>query len=124
MGNPFELVTSDPVEYNSMSLKSNLLIILVKHIRDKGWTQSSAAHFLEVTQPRVSNLMNGKTDKFSIDMLMRMLFKLGYSLEMGFNPLNESMPLDIKITPGKSLVDSQKKKKGATPVGVTPLAEA
>lgn len=122
MGNPFELITSDPVEYNSMSLKSNLLIILVKHIRDKGWTQSFAARTLEVTQPRVSNLMKGQTDKFSIDMLMKMLFKLGYSLDMGFNPLNESMPLDIRFSLEQDL-DSDKK-KGATPAGVTPLAEA
>lgn len=120
MGNPFELITSDPVEYNSMSLKSNLLIILVKHIRDKGWTQSSTASILEVTQPRVSNLMRGQTNKFSIDTLMRMLFKLGYSLDMGFNPLNESTPLEIKLTPGKDL--DKNKKKGATPVGVTPLS--
>lgn len=105
-----------------MSLKSNLLIILVKHIRDKGWTQSSAARFLEVTQPRVSNLMNGQTDKFSIDTLMRMLFKLGYSLDMGFNPMNEKMPLEIKLTAEENLESG--KKKGATPIGVTPLAEA
>lgn len=121
MSNPFELITSDPVEYNSMALKSNLLIILVKHIRDKGWTQSSAAHFLEVTQPRVSNLMNGKTDKFSVDTLMGMLFKLGYSLDMRFNPLDKSNPLEIKVAMSGTSVSN--KKKGATPVGATPLAE-
>lgn len=121
MSNPFELITSDPVEYNSMALKSNLLIILVKHIRDKGWTQSSAAHFLEVTQPRVSNLMNGKTDKFSVDTLMGMLFKLGYSLDMRFNPLDKSNPLEIKVAMSGASVSN--KKKGATPVGATPLAE-
>lgn len=121
MSNPFELISSDPVEYNSMALKSNLLIILVKHIRDNGWTQSSAAHLLEVTQPRVSNLMNGKTDKFSVDTLMGMFFKLGYSLDMRFNPLDKSNPLEIKVTMSEASVNN--KKKGAAPVDATPLAE-
>lgn len=120
MSNPFKLISSDPSEYNSMALKSNLLIILVKHIRDKGWTQSSAAHFLEVTQPRVSNLMNGKTDKFSIDTLLGMLFKLGYSLDMRFNPINKNNPLEMKVTMNEPSVN---KKKGVTPIDVTPLAE-
>ncbi|MEO6794215.1 MAG: XRE family transcriptional regulator [Mycobacterium sp.] len=36
-------------------------------IRQEGWTQAEAAKRLRVTQPRVSDLWNGKTTKFSLD---------------------------------------------------------
>ncbi|WP_344701986.1 helix-turn-helix domain-containing protein, partial [Halomonas cibimaris] len=65
---------------------------------DQGWTQTSAAKKLGVSQPRISNLMNGKIDKFSVDMLLEILFKLGYTLDMRFNPMDHKNPLDIRIT--------------------------
>lgn len=98
MSTAFELISSDPVEYNSMAMKSKLIVILTKFIRDQGWTQTFAAEKLGISQPRVSNLMNGKIDKFSIDMLMEILFKLGYTLDMRFNPMDQKSPLDIRIT--------------------------
>ena len=33
-------------------------------------TQQQAATFLDVGQPRVSDLFNGKIDRFTVDMLM------------------------------------------------------
>ncbi len=44
-------------------------------------TQAEAAKFLKIGQPRVSYIMNGATDKFSIDMLVKMLAKFGFSIE-------------------------------------------
>ncbi|NWO04601.1 MAG: XRE family transcriptional regulator [Alteromonadaceae bacterium] len=98
MNTAFELISSDPVEYNSMAMRSKLIVILTKFIRDQGWTQTSAAKKLGVSQPRISNLMNGKIDKFSVDMLLEILFKLGYTLDMRFNPMDHKNPLDIRIT--------------------------
>ena len=40
-------------------------------------TQKEAAKILGVGQPRVSDLYNGKIDRFTIDMLMKWLAKLG-----------------------------------------------
>lgn len=97
MNTAFELANSEPSEYISMALKSKLLIVLVKFIQKKGWTQSFAAQELGVSQPRISHLMAGKIDKFSVDMLLNMLFKLGYSVDMRFNPMDEKQPLDLYI---------------------------
>lgn len=97
MNTAFELTTSDPAEYTSLALKSKIMVVLVKFIQKKGWTQSLAAQKLGVSQPRISNLMGGKIDKFSVDMLLSMLFKLGYSLDMRFNPMDEKNPLDLYI---------------------------
>lgn len=119
MNNPFKLISSEPAEYNSMLIKSNLLMILVSHIRDNGWTQSKAAEVLGVSQPRISNLMNGMTNKFSIDMLMEMLFKMGFSVEMRFNPNDKISPLDINIV-SQEEIRSRRKEKGATPLSAAP----
>jgi len=44
---------------------------------DHDFTQAEAARILGVTQPRVSDLVCGKIDLFSIDMLVNMLAKIG-----------------------------------------------
>lgn len=97
MKNPFELISTDPVEVNMLSLKSKLVIILTKLIREQGWSQCVAAEKLGVSQPRISNLMNGQLSKFSVDTLLEMVFKMGYKLDMDFTPLNTRSPLAIFV---------------------------
>lgn len=80
-----------------LSLKSKLIIILTELIRKQGWSQSVAAERLGVSQPRISNLMNGQLSKFSVDMLLGMVFKMGYKLDMNFTPLNTKSPLAIFV---------------------------
>jgi predicted XRE-type DNA-binding protein len=43
-------------------------------------TQSQAAQLLEVTQPRISDLIRGKIGRFSVDTLIAMLGKAGMTL--------------------------------------------
>ena len=42
-----------------------------------GLTQARAAKLFDVSQPRVSDLMRGKIDRFSIDTLVEMLGHAG-----------------------------------------------
>jgi len=53
------------------------MIILTEHIQRAGLTQKEAAETLGVTQPRISDLMRGKIDVFSIDTLIAMLSRAG-----------------------------------------------
>ncbi|MGA7749656.1 MAG: XRE family transcriptional regulator [Gallionella sp.] len=46
-------------------------------IRDKQWTQAEAAKVLGISQSRVSDLMRGKWDKFSMDMLITLATRAG-----------------------------------------------
>lgn len=96
--NPLELLAQDPVELSLVSLKSKMMFIITSMIREKGWTQAEAAKVLEVSQPRVSNVMNGQLSKFSIDMLIEMLGKLGYLMDMSFDPdqVNHPITVDVK----------------------------
>jgi predicted XRE-type DNA-binding protein len=49
-------------------------------IRRKGWTQQEAAKALGVTQPRVSDLVRGKIDRFSVDNLIELLGRAGVEI--------------------------------------------
>jgi predicted XRE-type DNA-binding protein len=61
------------------------LASLVHEIRAKvkaaGWTQTETAEQLGISQPRVSDLLNGKLSKFSLDALVNMLALLGGDIE-------------------------------------------
>lgn len=50
-------------------LRQRLMAIIVAN----GWTQGDAARRLGVSAPRMSNLFNGKMDKFSADSLIELL---------------------------------------------------
>jgi len=57
--------------------RAELMMTIEKTIKEKGLTQSTAAKLLGVSQPRLSDLYKGKLEKFTIDMLMKWLSKLG-----------------------------------------------
>ena len=70
--NAFELLTDDPAVVKLLTIKSNLMDSIVEKIHDLRINQSEAAKIMKVTQPRVSNLKNGRISKFSYDMLFLM----------------------------------------------------
>jgi predicted XRE-type DNA-binding protein len=84
--NAFELLTDDKKEIENYILRSNMMDAIVDLIKAKDWTQKEAAEHLNVTQPRISNLKNGRISKFSVDMLMGMLAKLGFTFEFNYTP--------------------------------------
>jgi predicted XRE-type DNA-binding protein len=65
---------SDGAEH--LRIRSDLLIQLQKAISARGLKQAEAAKLLGVTQPRVSDLVRGRIDLFSVDTLIDMLARL------------------------------------------------
>jgi len=51
-------------------------------IETRRLTQVEAARLFRVTQPRVSDLVRGKIDRFSIDTLVAMLGHAGLSVQL------------------------------------------
>ena len=82
--NAFELLTSDSHAIKILNLKSEMMNTIIETIKSNGWTQKKAAEHLGLSQPRLSNLHNGKISKFSGMMLMNMLSKLGFTFEIKF----------------------------------------
>jgi predicted XRE-type DNA-binding protein len=62
------------------------MIRLTKIIESRGLTQAEAAKLLGVTQPRISDLMRGKVDRFSIDSLVEMLGHIGIRVQFVLKP--------------------------------------
>lgn len=78
---PFH-VTHDADTASKMALKMDLSIFITDCVAKLGLTQKDAATLLNVTQSRVSELANGKIEKFTIDAMMDMLDKLGFRASM------------------------------------------
>lgn len=79
-GNVFKDVGFDEIEAKSLKFRSHLMTILMRYIEYKKLTQKEAAKRLNVTQPRISNLIHGKIDLFSIGMLLDMMERAGFSI--------------------------------------------
>ena len=62
--------------------KCGLMHRISQLIAAQGWAQAQAARELGITQPRVSQIINGRADGFSTDMLLKILNKLGCDVEI------------------------------------------
>lgn len=80
--NVWDAIEDTPSEAAHMRVRSELMTAIAEHIRTNGLTQAEAAKLFGVTQPRVSNLVRGRIDLFSIDTLVQMLASAGMRLEM------------------------------------------
>ncbi|HKV10345.1 MAG TPA: helix-turn-helix transcriptional regulator [Thermoanaerobaculia bacterium] len=67
-------------EAENLKIRTDLMIELTSLIEAQGLTQEAAAKLLGVTQPRISDLMRGKIDRFSVDSLIEMLGHAGASV--------------------------------------------
>ena len=71
-----------PEEAANLTARGMLMIAIEQRIREEGWTQTEAAARLHLTQPRVSDLLNGKINKFSLDALVNMLPPVGLAIDV------------------------------------------
>ena len=76
-GNVFRDLGFPAEEAENLRIRSELMARLSRVIEDERLTQVEAAQLLGVTQPRVSALVRGKIDLFSIDTLVKMLSRVG-----------------------------------------------
>jgi len=81
-GNVFIDLGFEEAEANVMLMRADLMINIRKFIKAKGWTQAAAAKRMCITQPRVSKLMKGKWDDFSLDMLLLLAGRIGLHHEL------------------------------------------
>jgi len=91
--NAFDLITDDKDEANYLQLRTGLMVALRDILEEKGWKKAETANALKLTQPLVSDLLKGKIDKFSIDLLMTCLHRLGFR----FKPKYENRMLSIEV---------------------------
>ena len=85
-GNVFRDLGFPPEEAEYLRIRSYLMVEIRKLIEARGLTQARAARLLGVTQPRISDLVRGKIDLFSIDTLVDMLSHAGGRIKIDVIP--------------------------------------
>lgn len=65
-----------------VAIKEQLRHEVTNWIKTNHLKQDEAAEILHVTRPRVSDVVNGKLSKFSIDALIGMVIRTGKSVEI------------------------------------------
>lgn len=83
-GNVFVDLGFDPAEAEVMKLRAEVMIRTAQQLKNRGWTQAEAARQLGITQPRVSRLIKGRAEDFSLDMLLTLATRAGLHPELRF----------------------------------------
>jgi predicted XRE-type DNA-binding protein len=83
-GNVFVDLGFDPAEAAVLQMRFNLMSDLRLYIEKQKLTQAEAAKRLGIAQSRVSDLVRGKWDKFSLEMLITLEARLGRTVCVEF----------------------------------------
>ena len=76
-GNIFIDLGFPPDEASVLQMRADLMTDIRKFIKSKNLTQVKASEILGVSQSRVSDLVRGKWDKFSLEMLITLATRAG-----------------------------------------------
>jgi predicted XRE-type DNA-binding protein len=85
-GNVFEDLGFPKEEAENLKVRSALMTTIRVIIDEEGLTQSRAAKIFGVTQPRISDLVRGKIELFSIDALVNMVAASGRHVGISIEP--------------------------------------
>jgi predicted XRE-type DNA-binding protein len=80
--NVWDALMDTPEEAAAMTMRSDLLITLTEHVKAWKLTQAAAAKRLDITQPRLNDLLRGRINNFSIDALISLARKAGLTVEL------------------------------------------
>lgn len=90
-GNVFEDLGFPKEEAENFKVRSALMAVIRTIIDERGLTQTRAARLFGVTQPRISDLVRGKIELFSIDALVNMVAASGHHVDISIAaPTNEA----------------------------------
>jgi predicted XRE-type DNA-binding protein len=81
-GNIFSDLGFDQAEASILQMRSDLMNDLRLYIEKNKLTQAQAAMRFGVTQSRVSDLVRGKWEKFSLEMLITLEARVGRTVRM------------------------------------------
>ncbi len=81
-GNVFVDLGFSPEEADILQMRADLMADLRQFIEKKKLTQVEAARILGVSQSRVSDLVKGKSEKFSLEMLITLATRAGMRVRL------------------------------------------
>jgi predicted XRE-type DNA-binding protein len=82
----WDALEDTPAEAANMRLRSELMIAIQEAVAGWGVTQAAAARRLEVTQPRLNDLLRGRVNNFSVDALVLLAARAGLDVRVQIEP--------------------------------------
>jgi predicted XRE-type DNA-binding protein len=82
----WDAIEDSAAEAASMKLRAKLAIEIIERMQERKLTQAKAAELIGITQPRVSDLMRGRLNLFSLDSLVDMADRIGLRTRMIVTP--------------------------------------
>jgi predicted XRE-type DNA-binding protein len=76
-GNVFADLGFEPAEASILEMRAKLMSDLREHIESSGMTQAEAAKRLKINRARMSDLMRGRWEEFSLEMLITLAARVG-----------------------------------------------
>jgi len=81
-GNVFIDLGYSPEEAAILQMRADLMTQLRKFIETKKLTQTNAAKILGISQSRISDLIRGKWERFSLEMLVTLATRAGMRVRL------------------------------------------
>jgi predicted XRE-type DNA-binding protein len=90
-------------EAAGLKLKSYLFMSLQEAILNSKKNQTEIARLIGADQPKVSKILNGKLDEFSIERITEYMQKLGYDIHISTSPAPKERPLGTVVMDKREL---------------------
>lgn len=85
--------------YKEMETKADLVIEILKAMKKKKLTQRKAAELFGISQPKLSELLNGRFRGYSVERLMRFLNDLGKDVDIVVKPKPRNRKARVNVYP-------------------------
>lgn len=82
----WDALEDSPAAAANMRLRSELMSAVQEAVAGWGLTQAEAAQRLDVTQPRLNDLLRGRIGRFSLDALILLAERAGLSVRVQIEP--------------------------------------
>lgn len=82
----WDAIEDSASEAASMKLRAELANQIIERMQTRKLTQAKAAELIGITQPRVSDLMRGRLNLFSLDALVDIADRLGLRTRVVVTP--------------------------------------
>lgn len=94
--NIFEAIAENAAEAADLEFRADLMLVLRDFFAEQEASQARIGQILGIPQPRVSELMTGKVNKFSSDKLIGFLARVGIRFRPATVPAARGRRLRVK----------------------------
>jgi predicted XRE-type DNA-binding protein len=81
----WDAIEDDPAERERLKMRSTLLMALERKVESWNVTQGEAAKRLQITQPRLNDLLKGRFNKFSLGALFDLATRAGLNIKVSID---------------------------------------